>query len=576
MGDVEEEAVPDAKGRGGIDRGPEVTLDQDQAVLVLSDHQLRQAALGSRNEGSILVGKDEGLVGAVEVVEADTELQEGLCLDGVPGREPAVVCRVHDPVVAEPVEERARGLEAALRGRVGRGLGRGARVELVLSQQDLSGGVARVGLLLVDVVGGAVERRGAVVCRAQEPVRTGVAARAGHHLEVLGSGGVIVERVVGGERHDDHAVSALLDEVEAVVEELTEEGDERVRGRGQTLVRGGVRDEELVLARDVGADLQSTHLFRCTSSRDGSGVANGVVRDEVADQAGLAVLDGSSVTTLVGGLRAHDVVFSERPEFECLRVRKLRLCFAREGLICSAELLEVGQQVVAAAVDGTEAPRQQCARDELAKRLAATAAPHVLFGDLDLVEDELEILSLVGEVRRRRRRRGRGLLGSSGRHGASDRNREARSKRPDERMQADSGGTDVEDTRHGQHFQFSTASLAGGGSRALDRPPPHLDARARTDRVETSLKHHDRILPHVLNRMCTKTHSRQEKYPAAPRRPPVSIFTNDFSRLRPMSVTRSGAIPTVWGGMSPRDRPKSAAVSLRFATRRPPGWGGGG
>src|SRR4029077_9688147 len=113
--------------------------------------------------------------------------------------------------------------------------------------------VRRVGLVLID------ERRGGVfvfvnvIGGAEYAVGTGLICGARQHHEVGGCivgiagdavGPWIVERVIGLERDEDGAAAALGDEIEAVIEELTEEGHPGIERRGQTRI-----------GRDVGYEI---------------------------------------------------------------------------------------------------------------------------------------------------------------------------------------------------------------------------------------------------------------------------------------------------------------------------------
>ena len=114
-----------------------------------------------------------------------------------------------------------------------------------------------VGLVLIDIGSGGVYRTVGVVGAfvdtdggrivAENAVGAGAGRRrAGQHHEI-GLATVHIERIVRQQRDEHRAVSALGDEVEAVVEELAEQGEPGVEWSRKPLVWGGVDD------LDVGA-----------------------------------------------------------------------------------------------------------------------------------------------------------------------------------------------------------------------------------------------------------------------------------------------------------------------------------
>src|SRR5215510_8516969 len=91
-------------------------------------------------------------------------------------------------------------------------------------------------LVLVDVVGGAADavrpgQHGGASLHHESQCRRQIVGRTEYAVSPRN------ERVVGLQRNEGYAVAALGDEVEAVVEELAEEGEPRVEWRGEARVR---------------------------------------------------------------------------------------------------------------------------------------------------------------------------------------------------------------------------------------------------------------------------------------------------------------------------------------------------
>ena len=157
--------------------------------------------------------------------------------------------------------------------------------QLVLAQEHLVRRVRGVGLALVDPGRVGVDRRPGRRrrCRGCRPDRAGSWPRvstmnrrfAGRSSRVAGD---VVrtgdQRVVGLQRHEDGA-AALDGLVDAVVEELTEQGEQRVVRRREADVGGDVRDEQrLVRRRAVSRDCRDRRTATgpgrwCTARRPG-------------------------------------------------------------------------------------------------------------------------------------------------------------------------------------------------------------------------------------------------------------------------------------------------------------------
>ena len=201
MRDVIEEGVAGADlAIGGPDGsiGSTGLRDDDTGRRDRAD-ELREACDGVGNE--VAVGIDDDLRDRVdvEVVELDAEDVLGLGLDVGPGGDAAT-----------------RGFVTVQQTAC---CDRLAVTQLIFTVEDLRGGVGRVGLVLVD------ERRDFV-----DGVAVLVERRAGQSHKVRVATGD-VEGVVRLERDVHGAEPALPDEVEAVVEELSEQRHPAVEGR---------------------------------------------------------------------------------------------------------------------------------------------------------------------------------------------------------------------------------------------------------------------------------------------------------------------------------------------------------
>ena len=130
-------------------------------------------------------------------------------------------------------------------------------LNVVLAQEHLVRGMRGIGLVLVD------ERRRLVVVQvdvvggAEDAINSGAHGAIGgarHRHEALRFGKIVMvtedpvragnERVIRLQRNEDRAGAALVDQVEAVVEELAEEHEPHVEARRQRRVGRRVGDEE--------------------------------------------------------------------------------------------------------------------------------------------------------------------------------------------------------------------------------------------------------------------------------------------------------------------------------------------
>ena len=359
--DVIEERV---SGPGRVCRD----VDAEQPVAVGVDERvsldqtgggddLRVAVL-TRQELAVGVGGEQRDVQHVGVGQANTEEGRGLVLRGLPGGQASVGAGEH--------QSGAHGLRGSTGGRSG-----------VLAQEDLVRGVGGVGLALVD------QRRGLV---GGLPGATG---RPGDHHEALVRRGGRPQRVVLLQRDEHRASAALVDQVEAVVEELAEEGEPRVVRRGQADVGGDVLDEQ-------GPGLVGSSAL--TGGSHGRGVAQSLVDDQVAHGARPGV-DHVARERVVA---ASGAPVAREPGRSHVGLVVLRGHQTRELVVGRAEPLLARDQVVAGAVDGAQAPRQELALrtggnlqrsvpTQRRARVGHRARPGVFLGDLDLLEDEPQV-----------------------------------------------------------------------------------------------------------------------------------------------------------------------------------------
>ena len=184
--------------------------------------------------------------------------------------------------------------------------------------------VGRVRLALID------ERR-VGVRRAAEPIgpRDDLAAVQGHepgpHGDLIAVASDAIgakedQRVVVLERHEDRSRTTVGDLVEAVIEELAEDREQRVERRRQADVGGYIRDEQRLMLPHAVDRLQRDDVgaVRILVARDDPGVALGahreagcgdrgrvvgcLVDDQVADRSWLGVGDASGRLRVTGGV----------------------------------------------------------------------------------------------------------------------------------------------------------------------------------------------------------------------------------------------------------------------------------
>ncbi|MCY1227871.1 hypothetical protein D9M72_401610 [compost metagenome] len=241
--------------------------------------------------------------------------------------------------------------------------------------------VRAVGLVLVD------EGRSGVLVHAGATELGG----AGQDHEV-GRAAFHEARVVRLQRDEDDVVAALGDQVQAMVEELPEEGHPGIERRRQAGVRRDVGNEEslCVIPRaeqpveagtghDLGAILE--HIVWGTENsihagvegrRDCRRVIGGLIDDQVADDAWLGVDHRPA------GLRVGRATIG-RPEH--------RIQQAREEVVRGAELALAGEQVVERTIHGAQAEGHLHVGQQVTELLAIGMG----FGDENLLKDEIQV-----------------------------------------------------------------------------------------------------------------------------------------------------------------------------------------
>ncbi|MCY1268023.1 hypothetical protein D9M68_98740 [compost metagenome] len=244
--DVIEEGMSGAHGVGQTDGRCPVAFDQLSDVIsrtgdavgtvVDANHHLRHA-VGPADEVAVGIGCQQRHVVHIGIGQVDAEHVTGLGLDHCPGRHAitrAIVGSAEDAI----------GTEIAVGNQVPRGNRVTCRVEDVLTQEHLMRGVRAVGLALVDEWRSGITL--AIIGRADDSVCTGGTHGTREHHEV-GRAARHEQRIVRLQRNEYEVGSALGDQVQTVVKELTEEGHPRVEAGGQADVCRLVGKEEHIL-----------------------------------------------------------------------------------------------------------------------------------------------------------------------------------------------------------------------------------------------------------------------------------------------------------------------------------------
>ena len=407
MRDVVEERVIDPGNRAGRGRRPgrrqrrrnrsgvvdvEPTSDArnehdhvvsrtNQAIRAIANaHANLRKAVCSRNELAKSVRLQQRNIVHVMVAELDAQHRDGLILHVSPGR---------NTLLSGAIQQ--------LAGRHSLAIG----IQHILAQEHLMRGVRRVGLVLVD------ERRGLVVVLAdvigstKDPVRPRLVRGPREHHEVRAVvgraantvqaqpvicadsdvticihygctinnaiGTEVVKRVIRLKGHDHCARSALVHEVKAVIEELTEQREPAVERRRQAFVGRNVgdREDERVVTGGTEHAVPARALDKLggntTSSLEGCEIVRRLVSNQVRNHAR-------------GGIEhiARRLQIARRRSNGLTRERTTRHRIRRppdwieqpdEGLVRRTPVLATGNDGVVAAIDGAKAPRMEGRRD---------------------------------------------------------------------------------------------------------------------------------------------------------------------------------------------------------------------
>ncbi len=399
--DVIEERMARAEGADGarIDRVGRVAFEKhvvggpEEAVRAEPGHQLG-IAVGPGDEVAVLVRRDQRDIGDIRIGEPDAKYVFGMCLDIRP-------CRQAMPASFEQAARRNGGSVGSV---------------LILAHEDLLGGMRAVGLILVH------PRRRRVACAS-------AGGRAGQDHEVGVRAGGVVERIIRRERNIDHAVAALGDEIEAMVEELAEQGEQGAEGCGVADIGRHVGQEDR-RAVHLDAVLNEKRVELCLGQRiglgirrqcldDGVGRANGLqgidlrlsdnasiferrddgrriverlVDDEVGDQTRLRIGDVAGLRVVVVGCVGEGA----------RALGELGIGQRQELLVGRAPVLPAGHKVVVAAVDGPQAVGKQVDlrgggriginASGLCHERIEILAGSMPFGYLDLLQDVLQVV----------------------------------------------------------------------------------------------------------------------------------------------------------------------------------------
>ena len=431
-------------------RAREVALDE-----TAFGHVLGQTTSRAGNEVAVRVGRDHRDVGHVPVDQEQSELRCCLELGRLPAPDSVPpVRRVEIGLAGGKASEQLAGRDRML-----------GRVELVLTQEHLVRSVGRVSLTLIDPRRVGVVRVLHIVCRLiaacrdiqrgacahshrrrravlQHAVGTGLVLCPREHHEALARGNLVTgsglavgaerdERIVGTQRYE-HGAAALDGLVDAVIEELAEEREERVVRRREADVRRHVRNEERLVrrhaARGIGHDgrdrvgigirracddaVVALRAYRERRRLYSGRVGRRLVDDQVRDQARLRVEHEALLlrirrTRNRAATRAEEI---SRAAFGCAEDGGRQ---PRERYVRGREVLATLEQVVARSIDRAQAvggepvwnlirpgPDERLAVIRVSERTGVDRCPRVgvsligarvALGDLDLLENERQV-----------------------------------------------------------------------------------------------------------------------------------------------------------------------------------------
>ena len=370
VGDVVKEAMPGAHGIGQADRRVAVAFDQrgdvvggtgDAVGAIVDAHHHLRHAVGPAQEVAVGVGGQQRHAVHIGIGQVDAQQVAGLGLDHCPGGHATTFA-----VAIVGGAEAAIGAQVTVGDEPPGGYRVACGIERVFTQEHLVRGVRAVGLALVD------ERRGGVGLAIVGGTHNTIGACGTHspwqHHEV-GRTAFDEQRVVRLQR-DEHDVGAAFgDQVQAVVEELAEEGHPGVEAGGQADVGRHVGDEEhfrVISGAEYPIDAGADHRGGAAIGLDRGRVVRRLVDDQVADGTWLRVGNRTGAGIGAGEGRTEQ---------------------AQERVVGGAELALPGHQVVVAAIHGTQAERHLA----VGQQVDQAGAIGMGFGDEDLLEDELQV-----------------------------------------------------------------------------------------------------------------------------------------------------------------------------------------
>ncbi|MDT4809590.1 hypothetical protein FQZ97_424850 [compost metagenome] len=372
MGDVVEEGMAGADAERAIERRSGTAHRNDRCAIRVGARDQLRIATGTRNEVAIGIGDQQRQVERVKVIQFDTENVAGLGLDVAPGGHAAV-----------GTGDQLAGGHRAIGG------------QHVLTQEGLVRGVRGIGLVLVDEGGGQVDLAGDVVVGPQLTILSGKGddAGTGQHHELLPGIGQLVtragntvrtmgdERVILLQRYEYGATAALLDQVQAVVEELPEEGEPGVEASRQAFVRRGVGDHQYLPGLYRLPGQRAGHMGQHAVHFLGHAgidvrlqrrrVVAGLVDDQVGDGPRLRVIhEGARISWRRGIARAVH-----------------RIDQMRKEQIGRTEAVLPRLHMVAGTIDGPQAPWHL----GVGQQFGQWGPGGMRFGDEDLLKDELQV-----------------------------------------------------------------------------------------------------------------------------------------------------------------------------------------
>ena len=296
-------------------------------------------AFVTADELAVGICREQWQVVDVRVGQIDAEQVPRLRLDVGPGREAPRACH-----------------QAAVRSRPAVP----SVVERILAQEHLMRRMRGVGLVLVNEGGCLVHVLVEVVRRAEDAVRTGLVGGPCQHHEVVVRTAGNIKWIVGLQRDEHRPALSLVDEIQAVVEELAEE-------------RKPLIERRAAIGLHVGDDTIAIRIRRCCRWI-GSRVH---IHDQIADRARLRVHHhpvGLQVRGRNRGCRPGAI------RIKRFRVAEHRVGYPREQAICGAEIDLARHGVVVGSVNRAKT-----------KRKIGTFQRRVRLCSDDLRENEIEI-----------------------------------------------------------------------------------------------------------------------------------------------------------------------------------------